>query len=107
MAGNTLGPRGKFAYTSDTGDVWNLVTDVDLGAASGLPIASSGTGQRKPTGTNLRGVYCQATILGSIVRKFLPCNAAAVFYNTDSPSNITIDGTVFVTTGRKGETYSF
>lgn len=107
MAGNTLGPRGKYAYVSDTGETWNIVTDADIGAASTIPAAVAGTGQRKPTGAKLRGVYAQATIGGSLVRKFIPCNADAAFYDTNAPSTITIDGTAFTTTGRKGETYSF
>lgn len=107
MAGNTLGPRARVAYTSDTGDVWNLTTDADLAAASGLPAVTEGTGQRKPSGASLRGVYAQATIGGRLVRKFIPCNATAAFYDTNSSTSITIDGTAFTTTGRKGESYSF
>lgn len=107
MAGNTLGPRAKVQYTSDTGDIYNITTDADLAAASGLPVAVQGTGSAKPTGFNLRGVYAQATIAGRLVRKFIPCDADATFYATNNSSNLTIDGTTFVTTGRKGESLSF
>ena len=107
MAGNTLGPRRKVAYTSDTGDIWNITTDANIADASGLPDATNGVGQRKPTGASLRGVHAQATINGSLVRKFIPCNASATFYDTNNSSVVTIDGAQFTTTGRKGETYSF
>lgn len=107
MAGNTLGPRGKFAYTSDTGEIYNITTDVDLATAAGLPAATPGTGSAKPTSLSLRGVYCQATIGGRIVRKRLPVNEDSALYDTDSSSTVTIDGTVFTTTGRQGESLSF
>lgn len=107
MAGNTLGPRGKFAYTSDTGEIYNIVTDANLGAAAGLPVATSGTGQRKPTGFTLRGVYCEGVVDGNKVRKRLPVNVDSPLYATDSSTTVTIDGTTFTTTGRQGEAVSF
>lgn len=107
MAGNTLGPRGKYAYTSDTGEVYNITTDVDLATAGGLTASTSGTGSAKPTSLSLRRVFCQATIGGKIVRKALVVNADSALYDTDASSTVTIDGTSFTTTGRKGESLSF
>lgn len=107
MAGNTLGPRGKYAYTSDTGEVYNITTDVDLATAAGLPASTAGVGSAKPTSLSLRVVFCQATIGGRLVRKSLPVNADSPLYDTDASTTVTIDGTVFTTTGRKGESYSF
>lgn len=107
MAGNTLGPRGRYAYTSDTGEVYNITTDVDLATAAGLSASTPGTGSAKPTQLSLRKVFCQATIAGQIVRKALTVNADSALYDTDAASTVTIDGTVFTTTGRKGESLSF
>ena len=107
MAGNTLGPRRKVAYTSDDGTIWNLNTDADLATASGLPNATNGVGQTKPTGASPRVVFCQATVDGKLVRKAIPVNANSALYDTSSSTTVTIDGTTFTTTGRRGETYSF
>jgi hypothetical protein len=107
MAGNTLGARGRYAYTSDTGEVYNITTDVDLATAAGLPAATAGTGSAKPTSLDLRKVFCQATIAGRIVRKALTVNADSALYDTDASATVTIDTVVFTTTGRKGESLSF
>lgn len=107
MAGNRLGPRGRFQYTSDTGDIYNITTDVDLAAAGGLSVAVAGAGQAPPRRFKPRGVYAQNSVGGVLARRFVICDADAAFYSTTSPSNITIDGEVFSTTGRRGETLSF
>lgn len=107
MAGNTLGPRARVQYESDTGVIYNLTTDADLAAASGLPVAVAGTGQAPPRRFRPRGVYVQAVIAGALARKFIPCNADAAFYATASSSNITIDTVSFATTGRRGEQLTF
>lgn len=107
MAGNRLGPRARVQYTSDTGEIYNLTTDADLAAASGLPLAVAGTGSAPPRRFKPRGVYCQNTVGGSLARRFVPCDPDAAFYATSASSNITIDSEVFITTGRRGETLSF
>lgn len=107
MAGNRLGPRARVDYTSDTGEVYSLTTDASLAAASGLPLSTPGSGQAPPRRFKPRGVYCQATDAGVTARRFVPCDADAAFYATDSTSNVTIDSEVFITTGRRGETLSF
>lgn len=107
MAGNRLGPRARVQYTSDTGDIYNITTDADLAAAGQLPVAVAGAGQAPPRRFQPRGVYCQNVVGGSLARRFVACDADAAFYATSSPSNITIDGEVFTTTGRRGETLSF
>ena len=107
MAGNRLGPRARVQYTSDTGDIYNLTTDADLAAASGLPLAVSGTGQAPPRRFKPRGVYAQATSAQGLARRFIPCDPDATFYATSASSTITIDSESFTTTGRRGETLSF
>lgn len=106
MPGNTLGPRAYFRYVSDSGVNYNILTDVDVGTAGGLVQATTGA-QRKPGGFELRGVYAEATVGGRLVRKFVPCSATSPAYNTDVSTAITIDGSNFLTTGRRGERASF
>lgn len=106
MAGNTLGQRGYFQYVDDNGSIYNILTDVDLGNAGDLTEATTGADQL-PRRFRPRGVYCEATIGGVIVRKFLVCSDTAAAYSTNSSTNVTIDGTVFQTTGRRGERVSF
>lgn len=107
MAGNTLGPRAKYQYVSDTGDIFNIRTDVDLATAAGLTPSVAGTGQAKPGELSPRRVFCQATIAGALVRKALIVDIDSPLYATTTAQTVTIDGTVFTTTGRKGETLSF
>lgn len=104
---NTLGPRGRYQYVSDTGEIYNITTDVDLATAAGLTPAVAGTGSAKPTQLSLRKVFCQATVGGRLVRKGLTVNADSPLYDTDASTTVVIDGTTFTTTGRKGESLSF
>lgn len=107
MAGNRLGPRGRFQYVSDTGDIYNIETDVDLATAGGLSVAVAGAGQAPPKRFSPRGVYCQSNTGGILARRFVICDADFASYATTASTNITIDGEVFATTGRKGESLSF
>lgn len=118
MAGNTLGPRGKFLYIADGGVNYSLTLDGDIGAAGNLSSINeqnqSGA-QRKPTRFKPRVVFCEATITTGegedassyVARKEIPCNATSPLYNTVSASTVTIDGVQFTTTGRRGEKLSF
>ena len=116
MAGNTLGPRAKFIYTSDSGARYVLTMDADLGTAAGLPTrdATSGAGAtRRPTRFKPRVVFLEATVPGAagsegyVARKELVVNANNPLYNSDSAAAITIDGLEFISTGRRGEKLSF
>lgn len=107
MAGNTLGPRKRVAYTSDSGAIYNLDTDANLADASGLPAATPGTGSRKPSRFKPRCVFVDGSVGGVTVRKELVVNADSPLYDTDSSSTVTIDTVTFTTTGRRGETLSF
>lgn len=107
MAGNTLGPRAKYQYVSDTGDIFNIRTDVDLATAAGLTASAAGVGSAKPGELEPRRVFCQATINDKLVRKGLIVDIDNPLYATDTSATVTIDGTVFTTTGRKGESLSF
>lgn len=119
MAGNSLGPRTKFLYTTDAGQLIRLNTDADLGRAGGLTAAQAGQGDTKPLGFQPRGVHCQRSVtqppdgagtgegVTRIQRKFIPCNGNSDLYRSNTPQNVTIDEAVFVTTGRRGETQRF
>lgn len=107
MAGNRLGPRGRFQYTSDNGVVYNVETDADLATAGELDAAVPGAGQAPPRRFKPRGVYCQSTGVGPLARRFVICNDDFAGYATTAASNITIDGEVFITTGRRGESLTF
>lgn len=106
MPGNALGPRGYFRYVSDTGKAYNILTDVDLGTAGGLTLASTGA-DTLPRKFECRGVYAEGTVAGRVVRRFVPCAADSAAYNSDVSTAITIDGSNFLTTGRRGEKASF
>ena len=117
-SGNRSGPRGKYKYTTDSGKVIRLTMDKDLATAAGL-VAPPADAVTKPLGFRPRGVYCQraapqapdgaGTGEGAtyLARKFIPCEANAAFYKTDSAQDLTIDGEVFQITGRVGERQSF
>lgn len=106
MAFNTLGPRGRYEYTSDTGQTYTIETDVDLATAAGLPTAGSPEAPPPPRGFSPRVVFVQATVNGRIARKNLVVNADSPLF-TDSRQAVTIDGTAGTTTGRKGESLSY
>lgn len=105
MAGNRLGPRTTVAYTSDTGEVYAITTDVDLATAAGLSAAVVGT-QSKPSRFDPRGVWAES-VAAPKARRFIICNTGSSIYEADSSTPITIDGEAFVTTGRIGERFSF
>lgn len=107
MAGNTLGPRERVAYTSDSGAIWNLDTDANLADASGLPAATAGAGQRKPSRAKPRCVFLTGSVGGVIVRKELVVNADNALYDTTSSGTVVIDTVTFTSTGRRGETLTF
>ena len=113
MPGNLLGQKVKVAYTTDSGVKIRLSRDIDLVPSSaGLATDLTGTTPR-PTGFTPRGVYVEATIAGDEnisdrkARKFIVCAANSTLYTSDQPQNVSIDGVVFKTTGRKGETQRF
>lgn len=119
MAGNLLGQRRKIRYISDTGVAYRITTDADLvDAKTGTDTGNLAETQTAPKGFKPRGVYVQAFIEGTagegasqgtpgrIARKFLICNAGAALLS-DSPGTILIDGVLFVSTGRRGESQRF
>lgn len=106
MAFNTLGPRGRYVYTTDTGVDYTIETDVDLATAAGLTAVGTTEPPLKPSNIKPRVVFVQATLSGAIRRKELIVNADSPLF-TDSRQAVTIDGTAGQTTGRRGERVSF
>ena len=121
MAGNKLGPKGKFLYfTDDVTVAYILNRDLDLvfaglGAAAAAPVAfdpanlpAGVTVSPKPTRFTPRGVYIQDSSTGE--RKFLIAfhPTSDIYLAQVSQTIPDIDGeTDFVSTGRKGEQLSF
>jgi hypothetical protein len=105
MAGQTLGPRAFYQYTNDAATNYSLLLDETTAEAAGL--TKNDTFPNKPLKFKPRGVYIEATIDGNKVRKFLVCQANSPLYNKNVTSEVTIEGEVFDTTGRRGESLSF
>ncbi len=120
MAGNRLGSRARFLYESEEANVIYIIeTDADLAVAGTGPGAAAPTpydpSAEPPAGATIcpppkrfepRGVWVKAT--SGTGRKFLKCfSNAAPLYATSTPTEVTIDGETFVTTGRIGEKQSF
>lgn len=103
MAGNLLGERRYYAYTSDTGANYKYQTDEDLGAAIGATL--NDTHPDMPKKFKPRGVYVQNS---DRKRKFIICPTLTnSIYAADASTQVTVDGTAFKTTGRIGEKRSF
>jgi len=115
MAGNRLGSRSKYIYTSDSGSTYAVETDDSLaiagfGAAGAAPVAydpaSPGSTTAAPKRFKPRGVYVQAS---DGARKFVICfNATASAYARNNSASYTIDTEEgWASTGRRGESQSF
>ena len=103
MAGNLLGERRYYAYTSDTGVAYKYQTDEDLGTAIGATL--NDTNPDFPKRFKPRGVYCKDTDGKS---KFVICPTTTnSTYSADASTTLEIDGVDFKTTGRVGEKRSF
>lgn len=103
MAGNRIGPRGWFNYTSDTDETYAIFTDVDLATAGGLTAATAGTTE-KPRRLQCRYLVLKSTV-GTRTTKRLIVNADNALYSDGG--SIVVEGESFVVTGRVGEQYTF
>lgn len=116
MAGNLLGARQKYVYTSDTLDTFSWLTDTDLavagtGAADAAPAVFDPVNPpanfkgRFPRGAEPRRVFVQDA---SGNRKALVAfSPTSDLYASDTPQDVTIDTVTFTSTGRKGERFTF
>lgn len=116
MAGNLLGPRGKYVYEADDGSTYSITTDASL-AVAGLGVADAapvefdpasppaGYAGRFPRGAKPRVVHAQDAAGNR--KSLVAFDPQADLYQSNLSQNVTIDETVFTTTGRRGETYTF
>ena len=103
MAGNILGVRRYYAYTSDTGEEFKYQTDEDLGTAIGATL--NDTNPDFPKRFKPRGVYCKDS---EGRRKFIVCPTVTnSTYAAEASVTLSIDEVDFKTTGRVGEKRSF
>jgi len=116
MPGNLLGPRGKFVYLADDGTTYSVTTDsslavAGLGVGAGAPAAfdpqnpPTGYGGRFPRGARPRVVFAQDS--NGNRKQLVAFDPTANLYETNLSQAVTIDNGAFVTTGRRGETYTF
>lgn len=101
--GTILGPRRYYKYTSDDGNDYKILCDVDNA------VAMQGTTDDAlvdlPRRYKPRGVYVE-TEEGN--RKFLIAwERSAIAYATNKTTTVTLKGEVWNTTGRTGERATF
>ena len=115
MAGNRLGPRNDYLYTSDSGKTYIIETDESLaiagfGAAGAAPTAydpeSPGDATAAPSRFSPRIVYVQAS--DGARKAMIAFTPTASAYARDNAASYTIDGEAgWVSTGRRGEKQTF
>lgn len=118
MAGNLLGPRGRYIYESDEpGKVYILQTDQDLavaGLGTGAAAPEAYDPQNPPVGVEIcppprrftpRTVFVENA--GGNRKSLIAFAASADLYASSQAQSVTIDTATFTTTGRKGEKLSF
>lgn len=103
MAGNLLGARRYYAYTSDSGVAYKYLTDLDLGTAIGATL--NDTNPDFPRRFSPRVLYCKDEN-GNRKKVIVPTVGNSA-YAADASTTLTIDGVAFETTGRVGERLSF
>lgn len=103
MAGNTLGPRSVYKYTADSGTEYKYLTDDSLAQAAGAELNDSLPDL--PPNFRPRIVHCQSA--DGIRKQLIIPDIENDIYSSDVPQNVTIDGKVFRTSGRRGERVTF
>lgn len=105
-AGNVLGERRTFVYTSETGQQFNMELDNSVGAGVGNPYSSDATlpglsaSAKRPIRPRYINVEDVAT--GNIKKRIVICNPTNAFYQ-GTDTTLTINGTEFVVTSSRGE----
>lgn len=105
-SGNTLGERRYYRYETDGESAFKYLTDQTLGDAVGA--TASDALPDLPRRFQPRGVYVEAIVGGTKVRKFLitPTNDNSL-YAAEASTTVVIDGITFATTGRRGEKMTY
>jgi hypothetical protein len=111
--GQFTGSRQTYIYVADDNNSYLLKMDETLGSIDGAgnvvaTIANSGDAQNKPVGFQPRGVYWEATAAPIGARKFIVCgDRADDLYSAETSQALTIDGVAGITTGRRGERFTY
>jgi hypothetical protein len=96
-----LGPRDSYKYTSDTGELYSIYTDVDIAAATEMESVGSDSGYASlPRRFEPRILHWQDS---QGRRKRLYVDDVNSAYWADDPQEITVAGEAGVVTGRRGE----
>jgi hypothetical protein len=106
MAGNTLGARNWFAYTSDHGTQFAVFMDEQLAAAGGFtPIAAGPVSLGEfPKRARMRVVNL---IADDGQKKVLPVATATGIYAANTSSEVTVSSKSFNTQSRRGERFPY
>jgi hypothetical protein len=108
--GQFTGARAVYIYNSDADTDYYLTLDKTLGdlAGCGLTAATTATAASPPPKRfRPRIVYWEGTLNGKTVRKALVCEKDSTLYQAETSQALTIDGVEGVTTGRRGEKFTF
>lgn len=117
MTWNRLGSKTDYVYTSDSGNTYSVSTDDDLavaglGAGAAAPVAFDPENEPAnyvgpfPRRAKPRVVFAQADADGAR-KELIAFSPTANLYQTVSRQAVTIDGEDGVTTGRRGEKFTF
>lgn len=107
--GNRLGSRAAFDYETDDGESVLMVQDESVGEAVGNVKATTPQRATSVNSKYLRGRYIlvQSKTDPDVKKKIVIGDPTNTLYASDSSSEVTINGVVFVTTGRVGEAVTF
>ena len=111
--GQYTGQRGKFVYTSDTGEQYVLTMDATLAAIAGTGLTVyDPTGAEKlpgkPSRFKPRVVFWQGVLNNRTVRKQVICGTTdGALFSADGSGALAIDGVNGITTGRRGERITY
>ena len=114
--GQFLGKKGSYLYATDSGIIYVIQRDQTLATLPGTDFtpATDAASLLSPTPKRFqaRGVHWQGVlgdgVNGRIVRKFIICfTPTSTLYASDVSQNLTVDGVLGFTTGKRGEQLSF
>ena len=107
--GNRLGERATFVYTTDGSEDVVYQQDRSVGLAVGNTLATTSTRPTSVTGRYLRGRYLllQGKDNPEIKKKVVVGDIGNSLFAAEGSQEVTINGVVFVTTGKVGESVSF
>lgn len=111
--GQFTGSRQTYIYVADDNNSYLLTMDETLGSIDGsgntvATVANSADASNRPVRFEPRGVHWQATAAPIGARKFIVCgDRTDDLYTAETSQAVTIDGVAGVTTGRRGEQFTY